>query len=434
VTAPSPAEYAAVQDYLFGLKAGGVRFGVDRMRLLAGRIGHPERRVPCVHVAGTNGKGSVCAMIEALLRAAGARVGLYTSPHLVRLGERVQVNRRILGEAEILAYVGELKPIMEAVAAEHPGDQPSFFEFMTAVAFLHFARSRCDVSVIEVGLGGRLDATNIVDPEVAVITSIGLDHTELLGDTIEQIAVEKGGIIKPGRPVVLGRLPAAAEGVIRRIAAERGAPVHAVAEAFGDDPAGYPETNLEGVHQRWNAAAALLAVRCLAPRWTVPPPVASAALRSVQWTGRWERRRIGGRLVVLDASHNPEGAERLDERLTALRQETGRAPVVVAGALGEPRARALLAVVARHAAQIHLAVPRQARACGFEALEALIPPGFPGRVIRDSVEALVPRPGELRAGGPDDVVVVTGSIYLLGEILSRLEPERGREESRLQDF
>src|SRR5580698_1635411 len=217
MTSEAPlAGYAAVQDYLFGLKAGGVKFGVDRMRLLAARIGHPEKAVPCIHVAGTNGKGSVSAMLEAILRAAGHTTGLYTSPHLVRLGERVQVNRTILSEDEITAFVRELQPVADRIGAEGgDGDRPTFFEFMTAMAFLQFARRRCDFSVIEVGLGGRLDATNIVEPAVAVITSIGFDHMEMLGDTIELIAAEKAGIIKAGKPVVMGRVPAAAEKVIR---------------------------------------------------------------------------------------------------------------------------------------------------------------------------------------------------------------------------
>jgi dihydrofolate synthase/folylpolyglutamate synthase len=165
---------------------------------------------------------------------AGWRTGLYTSPHLVKLGERVQVDRRLLGEAEIVAYTNELRPVAERPALFSIDDHPSFFEFMTAMAFLQFARRQVDIGIIEVGLGGRLDATNVVLPEVAVITSIGLDHCDMLGDRLDLIAAEKAGIIKPGRPVVLGRMPPAAEAVIRKIAAERQAPVHSVREEFGE--------------------------------------------------------------------------------------------------------------------------------------------------------------------------------------------------------
>jgi dihydrofolate synthase/folylpolyglutamate synthase len=195
------------------------------------------------------------------LHAAGWRTGLYTSPHLVKLGERVQVERRALTETEITAYARELRPAAERVALANADDHPSFFEFMTAMALLQFARKGCDVSVIEVGLGGRLDATNIVTPEVGVITSIGLDHCEFLGNELGQIAAEKAGIIKPGRPVVIGRMPAVAEQVIRGIAAERGARVTSVTAEFGEELERYPHTNLEGDYQRWNAATATLVAR-----------------------------------------------------------------------------------------------------------------------------------------------------------------------------
>ena len=430
-----PADYPAVQEYLFGLKANGVNFGVDRMRILAAALGSPERRLPCVHVAGTNGKGSVSAMLESILRAAGWRTGLYTSPHLVRLGERVQVDRQPLTEAEIIAYVAELRPVAEALAAAgRPEDRPTFFEYMTAMAFLHFARRGADVSVIEVGLGGRLDATNIVEPEAAVITSIGLDHCELLGDTLEQVAAEKAGIVKAGRPLVLGRVPAVAERTIRAIAAERNAPVLSVREEFGDEIARCPETNLEGDYQRWNAATTALVARLLGARWRVTDEIIRRGLGRVYWPGRWERTTIGGRLLILDSSHNPEGAEVLDSNLTRLIRETGRPPVVIAGATGEARACTLLAVVCRHAGEVHLAVPKQSRACSHAQLEALAPAGYAGRLVRGAVEKIFPGPGVCTVGGPDDTIVVTGSIYLLGEVLARLEPERGSGEGRLQDF
>ncbi len=427
-------DYSAVQDYLFGLKAVGVRFGVDRMRLLAAELGHPEAAVPCVHLAGTNGKGSVAAMIESALRAEGHRVGLYTSPHLVRLGERVQVDRRPLSEAEIMDYVEELGPAAERLAARGVDERPTFFEFMTAMAFLQFRRKRCSWSVIECGLGGRLDATNIVDPAVSVITSIGLDHTEMLGDTLAQIAGEKAGIIKPGRPVVIGRLPPEAEAVVRKAAAERGAPLSSVREEFGDDVSAYPRTNLEGDYQRWNAATAVLALRQLPASARPGAGALERGLARVEWTGRWERVGVGGRLLILDASHNPEGAAVLERNLAALARETGRAPVVVTGALGAARAGPLLAVVCRHARALHLIVPKQSRASGYAELEALVPSGFRGEVVRDTVERAFPGPGQCAVGGPEDAVVVTGSIYLLGEVLARLQPQRGAGEGRLQDF
>jgi len=418
--ASDPTDHAAVTAYLFGLKPQGMKHGVDRMRLLAAAIGHPERALPFIHVAGTNGKGSVAAMLDAILHAAGWRVGLYTSPHLVKIGERVQVGRRMLTTEEVVAYMDELRPVAGRIAHEQPGDEPSFFEYLTAMAFLEFARKHCDIGVLETGLGGRLDATNVVTPEVSVITSIAMDHCEYLGNTLEKIAAEKAGIIKPGLPVVIGRMPAEAEQVIRAVAADRVAPVVSVAGTFGEDLARYPATNLEGDYQRWNAATATLAARALAPRWKVTEAAVAAGLRHVDWPGRWQRVKVGGRLTILDASHNPEGAQVLDTSLAHLVAETGRAPIVITGVMGADRARPLLATICRHAKEVHLVVPAQPRACSHAELESLVPPEFKGRVVRATVDQLFPGPDRCTAGGAGDVLVVTGSIYLLGEVMARL--------------
>lgn len=413
------SEYAAVEAYLYALKPTGRKFGIDRMAPLAAALSNPERQIPFVHIAGTNGKGSVAAMLDAILRAAGWRTGLYTSPHLVRLGERVQVQREMLSEAEIVAYVRELRPIVARLAAENADDRPSFFEIVTAMALLQFTRKRCDVAVWEVGLGGQLDATNIVVPEVSVITSIGRDHEELLGHEIEKIAAAKAGIIKPGVPVVIGRLPEEAETTIREIAASKNARVIAVEERFGDEMENYPSTNLEGDYQRWNAATATLAAQALPEKWRVSNDAIEQGLRHVDWPGRWQRVRIGGRLAILDASHNPEGAQVLDHNLSQLVTETGRRPIVITGILGIGRAGPLIEVVCRHAGEIHFVVPNEPRACSHAELVALVPSGFTGRVVRSTVPELFPQPDVCTAGSPADVVVVTGSIYLLGEVLAR---------------
>jgi dihydrofolate synthase/folylpolyglutamate synthase len=425
MTPPVPhASFAEVAAYLFAQKAHGPSYGIDRMRLLAAALGHPERSVPWVHVAGTNGKGSVSAMLDAILHAAGWRTGLYTSPHLVHLGERVQVDRVSLSESAIASYYAELQPIAERIAAEDASGRPSFFEYMTAMAVLEFARRRCDIAVMEVGLGGRLDATNIVEPEVAVVTSLAMDHCEILGDTLEKIAAEKAGILKAGRPVVIGRMPAVAEKVIRARAAELGSPVVSVEEVYGHELDRYPHTNLEGDYQRWNAATATLVARTLDPRWRITDAAIARGLAHVDWPGRWQRVRLGGRLTILDASHNPEGAAVLDSNLAHLVAETGRAPIVITGVLGAVRARPLIESIARHAREIHLVVPQQPRACAHAELAALIPAGFQGRVVFNRVEELFPTSNHCTAGGPEDVVVVTGSIYLLGEVMSRLESGR----------
>lgn len=462
------SDYPAVKDYLYGLKAGGMKFGIDRMLRLTAALGHPERSYPVIHVAGTNGKGSVSAMLESVLRASGCRTGLYTSPHLVRLGERVQVNRRLLTEDEIVAYVRELRPVAERAAAFAADEHATFFEFMTAMALLQFQRQRVDVAIVEVGMGGRLDATNVVQPEVTIITSIGLDHCMELGDTVEKIAREKAGIIKPGRPVVIGRLPADAERVIREVAMTQGAPVHSVREVFGDDIARYPATNLEGDYQRWNAATATLAARLFGRRpaeggaLIASPPVRrdveaiqlerhgsapaeprddrplnddviARGLLHVDWPGRWQRLTVGDRTVILDASHNPEGAQELEKNLVRLERETGRKPVIIAGALGEFRARSLLEVVVRHAATLHIVVPNQSRATPYDEMLALVPADRRGLVRPGVLAEIFPDAHTCTLGHAGDTIVITGSIYLLGEVLERLQPVAASE-SRLQDF
>jgi len=233
---------------------------------------------------------------------------------------------------------------------------------------------------------------------------------------------------------VIGRLPAVAEATVRAVAASKGARVVSVREEFGEDVSRYPRTSLEGDYQRWNAATATLAAKLLAPQFGVTEETVKSGLANVDWPGRWQRTTLGGRLTILDASHNPEGASVLDSNLAHLRLETGRPVVAIVGALGALRAGPLLEVLSRHSRELYLVVPKQARASTHAELEALIPRTFAGKVVRATVEGLFPSPGVCTAGKAVDVVVVTGSIYLLGEALSRLEPQRGPGEGRLQDF
>jgi dihydrofolate synthase/folylpolyglutamate synthase len=404
------------------------------LRILAS-IGNPHKKIQTVHVAGTKGKGSTCHMVASMLQNAGYRTGLYTSPHLVRQGERVQVDRHILSEDEIVGYTRDLQPIAAELGARDPDDHPSFFEFMTAMAFLRFRRERVDAAVIEVGLGGRLDATNVVEPEVAVITSIGHDHMEILGDTLEKIAAEKAGIIKPGRPVVMGRLPPEAAAVVRAIAAERGCPLDAVEDVFGPDLAAYPTTNLEGSYQQHNAATATLVARRLRPRFALSDESIRAALLEVEWPGRWQHVAIAEREFIFDASHNPEGAQCLEENLARLVHKRGSRPDVVLGVLGAARAAAIVPTAARYARSLSLVVvPHQPRSCSLDELAAFVPRDFTGRVERTTVDELFPGARTCRIGEPRGTVVVTGSIYLLGEIMDRLLHDVPFGQWMLQDF
>ena len=396
--------------WLAGLRNLGSRLGVDRMRLLSARIGNPERAQPCFHIAGTNGKGSTSAMIEAIQRAHGRRTGLYTSPHLVSIGERIQVDRVPLSDAAVVALSERLRPHYEAIRAEDPENAPTFFELITAAALLEFSERKVDVAILETGLGGRLDATNDCAPEVCVITSIGLDHQEYLGPTLAAIAAEKAGILKPGVPCVVGEVPTEAEAVIVARAREVGAPLHFVRDRFAT---GLPETNLVGEHQRRNAGAALLACE-LATRLPIEDAKARAALRSVEWAGRWQEFRLAdGRRLIVDGSHNEEGIRAVAPLLAAL-----NSPTVIVGALGVDRARPLVAAAAKAAGRLVLVRPDNERACSVEELAALVPADFRGEVRRASVAELFPTPATCFAEG--ETIVVLGSLYLVGEVLARL--------------
>jgi len=232
----------------------------------------------------------------------------------------------------------------------------------------------------------------------------------------------------------MGRVPLEAEAVIRRIAGGLGSPVISVREAYGESKHCYPETNLEGEYQRWNAATAVLAANALPESIRPTAETIKSGLLQVNWPGRWERAKVGGRPIILDASHNPEGASVLRSNLSTLVDQIGRKPVVVTGVLGAPRAAPLLEVVAEFAREIHLVIPKQERACGYVELEALVPKSYTGRIVRNTVEEVFPAVDFCTIGDDDDTIVVTGSIYLLGEVLSILRPEFGSNEGRLQDF
>lgn len=425
--------YEAVRHYLYGLKHRGAIYGIDRMRELVRHLGDPQQTYPVIHVAGTNGKGSTCAMLESIFRRAGKRTGMFTSPHLVHQGERVQVDRNILTRDEIVAYTQRLKPIAEAIERENEGHHPSFFEFMTGMAFLRFAEAKVDIGIIETGLGGRLDATNVLDPELSIITSISLDHTEILGDSLEAIAAEKAGIIKPGKPVVMGLLPIEAEKVIEKTCRERGCELVKVSDIFGEEDSNFPMTSLHGDYQRRNAATATLAARILGERFQIGEEQIHDGLVHVNWAGRWEQHSLNDRSIILDATHNPEGAVHLERNLEGFVREKGYKPVVLAGTLGLSRARALIPVVCRYASEIHLLVPHQPRACSYDDLESEIPATYRGRVHERTIQEVFPAPGVCSAGIPGETLVATGSIYLIGEIMEALYHEVPVGEQLLQD-
>src|SRR5262245_6260954 len=324
-------EYQRTIEWLYTLEAAkGMDFKLERVALALQRLGDPQQRFVSLHIAGTNGKGSVAAMLHAVLNAAGYRTGLYTSPHLVDLTERIRVGADAIAPAEVVALTEEIRSTATA-----RGIDLTVSEVLTVMAFVNFARAGVEVAVVEVGLGGRLDATNVVDPLAAVITTIGRDHVQWLGDSLTAIAAEKGGIIKPGRPVVLGRMTAEAAAVLRALAAERGADLVEAGRDFGIVPRrsgggdrGFDfeglgwrlrdlPLGLRGAYQLDNAATALAALAIVRDRLSVSQAAVRHGLGTVHWPGRLD---VVARapLTILDGAHNEDGIAALVSELPGL--------------------------------------------------------------------------------------------------------------------
>ena len=400
-------------SYLFGLEQFGIKFGLDNISTLVERLGHPERAFQSVHVAGTNGKGSVTAMVDAALRAAGHRSARYTSPHLVDLTERFVIDGRPVSEGALGAVVADLQRLAESLLEDGTlSAPPTFFEVTTVAAFELFRRAGVAVAVVEVGLGGRLDATNVILPAVTAITSIAFDHERYLGSTIEEIAFEKAGIIKPGVPVVIGELQPEAAAVIHRIARERGADVIRTTAA---DARGF-SIGLPGAHQAGNAAIAVKLLETLdAQGMLVPREAIAHGLSQPEWPGRLDRRRLAdGRELLLDAAHNPAGAAALASYLRA--EHGGPCPLVFAAMKDKDTAgmfAALLPAVS-HLILTRATSPRSADPSALEAQARAIS-DLPVTIALSLAEAL-----EI-AWRDSPRIVVAGSIFLLGDVLKQIE-------------
>jgi dihydrofolate synthase/folylpolyglutamate synthase len=396
--------------YLSGLAPLAMRFGLDRMQRALDALGRPDEALDVLHVGGTNGKGSTCAMAAAALRHAGHRVGLYTSPHLVRFNERIQVDGEPIGDAALAARVAEVRRACPWHDAAADGERITYFEFATLAALLHFAVEGVDVAVLEVGLGGRLDATNAVTPRVTAVARIGLDHTQLLGDTVEAIAAEKAGIFKRGVPAVVhARQPPGALETLRAEAERRGAPF-VVAAPDVPGPVALP-----GPHQRGNAGLAAAALRHLdAQGVAVPEASIAAGIATARWPGRLEE--VAG--VLLDGAHNPDGAAALADALRALHPD--RPVELVFGVLADKDAPGMLGALAPAARRLHLVAPASPRARPAGELEALCATlGAPAHAHGDLAAALACARAAARDGA---LVCVAGSLYLVGEARAVLGP------------
>jgi dihydrofolate synthase/folylpolyglutamate synthase len=414
---------------------------LDRMRALLHRLDDPHEKLRFVHVAGSKGKGSTCAMLESVLRHAGYRTGLFTSPHLEDVRERIQVNRELIPKDELAACMEIVQPPAESLAAE--GQPPTFFEVGTAVGFLHFLRQGVDIAIIEVGLGGRFDSTNVITPLVSVITSISLDHTAMLGETVEAIAFEKAGIIKPGVPVVSGVTEPGPRAVIERVANERGAALSQLGFDFNATFGEVPRSplaalvqptkkrmfgvlvrtasqewrlipRLRGRHQLMNASVAAAVVEQLQTAgFTIPRAAVYDGIAKVDWPARFEVFDTMPR-AVLDCAHNVASVETLVDTLAQYADYLTGPRVLIFAVSNDKDVPGMLRVLAPHFAKFYLTrYGDNPRSVPPEQLAAWLP--------AEKERALCATPADAWRAAcadatPDTLVVIAGSVFLAGEL------------------
>jgi len=420
---PALAGYREALDYLFARTTGGFKFGLERTRELLARLGNPEVRYPSLHVAGTNGKGSSVATMAAVLTAAGRRVATYTSPHLVDFRERMVVDGRMIPADDVVSFVTRYTPLVEEIGA-------SFFEATTAMAFDYFARADADVAIIEAGLGGRLDSTNVLDPLVAGVTSIGLDHTEYLGSTLDEIAREKAGIFKPGRAAVIGETNPRIQALLARFAEQHGASSVRLATEevhFDEVDVGAAGTScdlvwkgqrlrlttpLAGRHQAANLAFAMTMLDAAAGPFAQSAESWSAALPTVRIPGRFERT---GKFI-LDVAHNPAGIEVLVQTLRSVAPPEPIAALlcVLRDKDWRDMIRVLSTVVSRFVLTMAPTAPESRAWDVAEAAAFARETGSEVDVVVDFRQAID------RAASGAGSVVITGSFHTVGDAMSLL--------------
>lgn len=406
---------AEATAFLEGLEAKGIRLGLERVSKFMEFLGSPEKGFKAVHIAGTNGKGSTAAMLESILRKAGYRTGLYTSPHLVRLNERVQVNGKPIADRALVQIVSETRAEMEKSRIPL-----TYFEFLTAAAFRHFASQGIEFGVIETGLGGRLDATNIIKPAASVITNVEREHEALLGNSVEEIALEKAGIVKEGIPLITAEWKKPVLDVFRKKCREENARLSVVKNPYKG------RLGLLGPFQRWNAAAALAVAREMQGQGIeISEKAIEEGLASARWPGRFEVVRRSP-TVVLDCAHNPACCVVLRRAFTEA--FPGKRALLVFGASSDKNVAGMSKELAQIAGEVfvagarHRAMAPEKIAAYFGKGNAGVAPGAGGRLkatVAHSVKEAVQK--ALAAAGKEGVVLVTGSCFVVGEAMQALE-------------
>ncbi len=424
---------------LYKLHASNIKFGLETEEALLEKLGNPHKHQKYIHVAGTNGKGSVCAMIESILRYTGIKTGLYTSPHLVKINERIRVNGKCIDDDVMVRLIDGISKADRALADSGNYRNATFFEFITALAFQYFNEENVDLVVLETGMGGRLDATNVITPITSVITGISVDHTEFLGATISKIATEKAGIIKPSIPLVVGKLPDEALTVISKIAKEQSAPLiesektvsikrkkiyekgqRIKISTMAND---YPPFTLPlfGDHQLLNVAIAITAAELALDKMQlelVPEKVAQA-LENTFWPARFQFLKKSP-VIILDGAHNPEGAYMLVNTLRHLYPEKKIGLII--GMCADKDIESFLKEFAKSGLQIVKAWPVQLqteRSCEQKMLATYIEKHLKCDVnILQSLEGSFSAAEEWARDNNNSIIVICGSLYLAGEVFT----------------
>ncbi len=411
---------------MYGLRRFGIKLGLSTIEKILAGLGNPQNCYSSIHIAGTNGKGSVASFFASILQEAGFRVGLYTSPHLIRFNERISVNREQISDQDVVASYMAVKEV-------HHGDrEPTFFEYSTAMALYQFARQKVDWAVIETGMGGRLDATNVILPEISVITNISLEHKEYLGSTIAKIAGEKGGIIKKNIPVVTAVTQPSAIRVLENLAADQQAPLYRLKKDFrirrSSDSFSYYgfdnvwkdiKTSLAGNHQVDNAAVVLAACEILnKKKIKITLSQIRAGLEKTYWPGRLEVL-CKSPMIILDGAHNLGASKQLAKYLGT--EMKGRRITLVIGILDDKPYSAILETLLPVCSGVILTTPKINRALSVETLYPV------ASSLTDNVHR-IPDVDEalsfaVNNSGPDDVICVAGSLYVVGESKAFLQQD-----------
>ena len=420
--------YVSAERYILSREFFGMKLGLENIAGFLADIGAPQTKYPTIHISGTNGKGSTAAMIDSILRAAGLKCGLFTSPHLVSLRERIRVNGQFIPKKSVTGFIDRHRTALSR-------RKLSFFELMTAMAFEHFDRSRVEVAVIETGLGGRLDASNVLQPVITITTEISRDHVDILGGSMRQIAFEKAGIIKSDTPHLIGMLPREAERVFKERCRQMGAPlIKTGSREYAIDTdrmrldmkanglsVKNQQIGLYGAHQLNNAALAIKAVTILKERgWRITKSAVSAGLKSVNWPGRFQiTKKAGFPFVILDVSHNSSGARTLAQ--TFMARFPGAKARIITGFVKRKEHQQIFDHLAKIARDYHI-VPLASRrtvdldelltSINFRHVPVLRYPNLRsayGRVLKESRS--------------DDIILIVGSHYLVGEFMEKYQSQ-----------